>query len=181
MVGCKSLLSFFVFLCLPNKLPEDTDLFILMLVEVEAVPSALLDLRKVVVEGLLGDVDHACPLLQRHLLPHSYPRIQLPPSQYLLDHVLYLPLLQPPAFQICVPLLLRVGLRVRIGVTLLHDGLDVLASDEDRESEGGEGEVVVFGNCHFKLGTEEPDGALLEEELDLLVCVGGLVLRKQML
>ncbi len=125
-----------------------------MLVEVEPVTLPLLYLRQVVVQGLLGDVHHTCSILQGHLLPYSYSRVELSPTQHLLNHVLDLSLLQSTALQVVVPLLLRHGLALRIRVALLHDGFDVFLADQDGEGEGLLRVVIVVGDCHFELGTE---------------------------
>lgn len=103
-------LSLLVLFRLANELPQDAYLLVLVLIEVEPIPLSLLDLRQVVIQCLLGDIDHARSILQGHLFPHSDPRIQLPPSKHLLDHVLDLPLLQPAAFEVVIPFFLGNGL-----------------------------------------------------------------------
>lgn len=101
------MLSFLILFCLADELPQDAYLLVLVLVEVEPIPLTLLYLRKVVVQCLLRNIHHPCPILQRHLLPHSDASVQLAPSEHLLNHVLDLPLLQTTTFQVVIPLLLR--------------------------------------------------------------------------
>lgn len=116
-------ISFIGFLALPNKIPQNSHLVIVVFVEIEAISMPKTYLKKIVVQTLLAYLHLSGCILQRvsHLLVFLIddPRVKLAPLDHLIDNVANAPLLSSSALAL-------LGHLVRESPILLLAGVQVL-------------------------------------------------------